>query len=141
MRRVYYTWDQWECYPAGFYEKRPRNEAMTDEECEAACVELLTDRARYAKAVRRVFDEWPHSCEHYLTNERMNRLNWLMSAATCIEVGAPKRFKGGYPALNNSEKTGVEGATLDALNDWLTDYGAAPVDLEGAGLNQKVDLY
>ena len=140
MKRVYYTWDQWECYPAGFYEKRPRDGA-SGADCEAACVALITDPARYAAALSRVFHEWPNSCEHYLTNERMNRLNWLTSAATCIVVGAPRRFKGGYPALSQEQKAIVDEATLEALNDWLTDYGAAPIDYEKAGINQKVDLY
>lgn len=141
MKRVYYTWDQWECYPAGFYEKRPRGGVMTDSECEQACVALLTDREQYDTALRRVFDEWPRSTEHYLTNERLNRITWLASAAACITVGAPKRFKGGYNALTTDERASVNEVTLGALNDWLTDYGAPPVDIEGAGINQKVDLY
>lgn len=141
MKRVYYTWDQWECYPAGFYDKRPRGGDMTDAECEAACRELLTSPAALDSALRRVFDEWPHSTEHYLTNERMNRVNWLQSAAACIVVGAPKRFRAGYHSLTEDQKDEADSVTLEALNDWMTDYGAAPLTLEEAGINQKVDLY
>lgn len=141
MIRVYHTWDEWECYPAGFYEKQPARKGMSDSECADECASLLTDPVRYREALQRVFNEWPNSCEHYLTNERMNRLNWLASAATCIIVGAPKRFKAGYPDLTQAEKDTVNQITLDALNDWMTDFGAAPLDLEGAGISQKVDLY
>jgi hypothetical protein len=71
----------------------------------------------------------------------MNRIAWLGQAAMCIETRVPAGFRGGFNRLSESEQKEANEVALSALNMWLTDRGESPVDMEGAGVSSKVDLY
>lgn len=141
MKRNYKPWWEWECYPAGFYENKPINKTLTEDDCREAYRELLSDIPRFQRALDRVLEEWPNSCEHYLSNERMNRIAWLGQASLCIELGIPSRYRGGYMLLSDDEKLAADTAALGALNSWLQGRGEPEVDLVGAGTKAKVNLY
>lgn len=141
MERIYHTWDKWECYPAGFYETRPPVKGMTDEEARDEFAAFLGDPARFGRGLDRVLAEWPHSCEHYLTNERMNRIAWLGQAAACIEMGLPSRYRAGYFRLTPEQQAAADGQALYYLNVWLVNNGAEPVDMAGAASKTQMDLY
>ena len=141
LQRIYHTWDEWECYPAGFYENRPADKSLTDDECREIYRDLLADEAEFRAALKRVLTEWPNSCEHYLSNERMNRIAWLGQASLCIEKGIPSRYRGGYMLLTDEQKLAADQAALDALNDWLAARGEELATLESAGSKAKVNLY
>lgn len=140
MERIFHTWDEWECYPAGFYDNRPAD-GRSDEEARETYRALLADIPRFRAALRRVIDEWPNSCEHYLTNERMNRIAWLGQASLCIAEGVPARYRGGYMDLTDEQKRDADLAALDALNEWRERYGAEPLELSEAHSKTKADLY
>ena len=141
MKRIYHTWDEWECYPAGFYENRPANKDLTDDDCRETYRALLADIPRFRAALNRVITEWHNSCEHYLTNERMNRIAWLGQASLCIAEGIPSRYRGGYMLLTDEQKLAADLAALDALNTWLKRRGEQPLTLEQAGSKTEVNLY
>lgn len=138
-KRIYYTWDKWECYPAGFYETG--KDGMTDEECKNKYREFLSDLSRFGMAMDRVLNEWKNSCEHYLTNESMNRIAWLGQASACIEMGIPSKYRSGYFLLTDEQQKAADLLALEYLNKWLTARGYDPVDIEGAGVSAKVNLY
>lgn len=133
VKRIYHTWDSWECYPAGFYDARPRLSDATDDQCRETYRSLLADRDDFRAALSRVTTEWPNSCEHYLTNERMNRIAWLGQASLCIAHGIPARYRGGYMLLDSGQRLAADLIALDALNRWLANRGDLPVALAGAG--------
>lgn len=137
--RIYHTWDKWECYPAGFYEGQKTG--MTDDECKEAYRAFLSDLGRFGAAMYRLFDEWPNSCDHYLTNESMNRVAWLGQAAACIEMGIPSKYRSGYFLLTDEQQKAADLLALSHLNRYLTGHGWDTVDLEGAGVKAKVNLY
>lgn len=139
LKRVYHTWDKWECYPAGFYENQKSE--MTDDQCREAYREFLADLPRFGAAMDRVLSEWPNSCEHYLTNDRMNRIAWLGQASACIAMGIPSRFRSGYFLLTPEQQREADLLALKYLNRWLTNFRHDAVDLEGAGVSSKVNLY
>lgn len=141
MKRIYHTWDKWECYPAGFYDTNPRGRTLSEEDAREICAEFLRDRERFEVALERVIAEWPNSCEHYLSNERMNRIAWLGQAALCIAEGIPARFRGGYQRLTQAEQRAADEVALAALNAWLAAHGEEPLDLEQAGSKTEMDLY
>lgn len=141
MKRIYHTWDEWECYPAGFYDNRPADKGLSDDDCREIYRRLLSDIPRFEAALQRVLAEWPTSCEHYLSNERMNRIAWLGQASLCIEEGIPSRFRGGYMLLTDEQKLAADTAALGALNQWLTARGEAALTLEQAGSKTQMDLY
>lgn len=140
MERVYHTWDKWECYPAGFYNPRPPK-GMTIDECKAAYRDFLADTHRFSAACWRVINEWPISSEHYLSNERMNRIAWLGQSSMCIETGISKFFCGGYFLLDEVQRKEADETALIYLNKWLTARGEKALTSEEAASKTQADLY
>jgi hypothetical protein len=141
MKRVYHTWDKWECYPAGFYATRPP-EGMTPRQAETLYRDLLRDIPRFESALAQVLTEWPRSCEHYLSNENMNRIAWLGQAAMCVAHGVSHRFRGGFNLLSADEKQAANEAALRYLNRWLTARGESTLEsVSAAAAKTKQELY
>lgn len=140
MKRIYHTWDKWECYPAGFYEDNAPNGIETDQAVKLY-TEFLRDTPRFAAALVRVLAEWPKSCEHYLSNEKMNRIAWLGQAAMCIETGVPSVFRGGFNKLTEAEQRTANATALVALNRWLEAHGEKALTLEEAASRTEANLY
>ena len=140
MKRVFHTWDKWECYPAGFYEDRPPD-GMTPKEATAEYARFLRDTPRFEAALDRVLAEWTNSCEHYLTNESMNRIAWLGQASMCIETGIPAAFRSGFGLLSLDEQKEANHTALLALNRWLSARGEPPLTIETAASKTEANLY
>lgn len=138
-KRIYHTWDKWECYPAGFYENQ--KEGLTDDECKEMYRAFLSDLEAFEKALKRVTSEWKNSCEHYLTNEAMNRIAWLGQSSACLALGLPSKYRSGYFLLTEEQQQAADNLALRYLNKWLRANDRDPVDLEGAGVKTKVNLY
>jgi hypothetical protein len=137
--RVFHTWDKWECYPSGFYESKA--EGKTEAEAESEYASFLADEKKLKKAIGRVLKEWPNSCEHYLTNERMNRLAWMCKAAVNLSTRLPACY---WPVFFRLPKKAQEAAyelALDAINHWMETRAYDHLTKEEAGINSKVDLY
>ena len=63
MRRIYHTWDEWECFPAGFYEPRPPA-GMTDDEAREAYRAFLADDEAFRHGLDRVRWQRAHYARH-----------------------------------------------------------------------------
>lgn len=137
--RILHTYEKWECYPAGFYENK--KEGMTKEECEETYRSFLSDIPRFELALKRVCREWKNSCEHYLTNEKMNRIAWLGQASLCIETGIPSVYRGGFMLLTESQQNEANEAALRALNNWLLERGRKEVSMVDATGKTDANLY
>ena len=137
--RILHTWDKWECYPAGFYENA--KEGMTKEQCEEEYRKFLSDIPRFEKALERVITEWKNSCEHYLTNENMNRVAWLGQASLCIETGIPSIFRGGFMLLTEEQQQAANNTALMALNRWLIRHDRKEITMEEATGKTEANLY
>lgn len=140
MTRIYHTWEKWECYPAGMYETTAPN-GMTGGEANETYRQLLVDTSLFERTLLKVLRTWPKSCEHYLSNEKMNRIAWLGQAALCVHAKVPRCFRGGFNLLTEREKREANEAALRALNIWLKRRGEQSVTMEQAGVNSEVDLY
>lgn len=140
MDRIYHTWDKWECFPAGFFETKPPK-GMTDFECEQQYRDFLRDDAKFRKAIMRVFAEWPHSCEHNLSNESMNRVAWIGQSAMCIETGIPSRFRAGYHLLTEDERYRADQTALEHMNLWLEARKENQLMLADAQSKTEANLY
>jgi len=138
--RVYHTWDKWECYRAGFYDERPRD-GITVETGEEMYREFLADEGRFRAALEVVTTSWRFSCEHYLTNERMNRIAWLGQASVAQALGLPSCCRGGYHRLTQEQKNAADTLALEYLNRWLVAAGKEPVDFDKAGSKTEAELY
>lgn len=141
MDRIYHTWDKWECYPAGFYEPKPPFKHMTIEQCRQSYADFLKNSDLFAENAQRVITEWKFSCEHYLTNERMNRIAWMGQAAMCIKTRVSKFFCGGYFLLNEQEQKEADEIALCAINNWMALNGYEPITMTDALGKTQADLY
>lgn len=140
MKRIYHTYDKWECYPAGLYETQPPD-GMTPKQAIEEYGKFLRDSPRFEAALERVITEWKNSCEHYLSNESMNRIAWLGQAAMCIDTRVPAGYRGGFNSLTPQEQAAANNLALQYLNKWLERRGEPSTDLEGAGISAKANLY
>lgn len=137
--RVFHTYEKWECYRAGFY--ATTKDGMSKAECEAAYSDFLRDLNRFEAALVGVITEWKHSCEHYLTNNSMNRIAWLGQAAACYALGIPAVFRGGFHLLTADQQKAADEMALKYLNRWLEANGRQPVSLELAYTGRQSDVY
>lgn len=137
--RVYHTWEKWECYRAGFYAERLKD--ITAEEGEEKYRAFLSDLDAFRTALEHVTTEWIYSCEHYLTNDRMNRIAWLGQASVAQALGIPSLCRGGYHRLTDDQRNAADMLALEYLNKWLMAHGRDPVDYDKAGGRTEAELY
>lgn len=138
--RIFHTWEKWECYRAGFYEEQPPN-GMTQEQGEERYRAFLADLPRFEAALKSIITEWPHSCEHYLTNDRMNRIAWLGQAAVAQALRIPSMCRGGYHRLTEEQQHAADALALRYLNLWRAGRGEAPLTYDAALSRTEADLY
>jgi ParB-like chromosome segregation protein Spo0J len=138
--RIFHEWEDWECFPAGFYSDKPPA-GMSIEECEIAYRDFLSDIQRFESALSRLIVEWKNSCEHYLTNSKMNRIAWLGQASMCLESGIPSRFCGGYNLLSKEQQKSADLKALEYLNIWLSKNNRPTLAWEEAQSKTKADIY
>jgi len=140
MKRIYRTWDKWECYPAGFYENHPPKN-MTNEEAEEFYRSFLINIPLFEENLNRVITKWKNSCEHYLTNDRMNRIAWLGQASVCIYKGVPSRFRGGYNLLTDEQKKRADETALKYMNIWFKRNGYPKLFMNEVQSKTEANLY
>ncbi len=140
MKRIYHTFEKWECYPAGFYENQPPA-GITLKDAPERYAAFLRDTPAFEAALARVVSEWKNSCEHYLTNVNMNRIAWLGQASACIALGLPAAFRGGFHRLSEEEQLIANETALEWLNVWLERNGHPALTMEEAAPQTEANLY
>ncbi len=138
-KRVYHTWEKWECYRHGFYDEKPRD--MTQEEGEEKYRAFLADLSQFEAALQVVTETWPNSCEHYLTNDRMNRIAWLGQASVAQALRIPSCCRGGFNRLTVEQQAAADDLALRYLNRWLAARGEPEVGREQALSRTEAELY
>jgi len=141
MKRIFHTWDKWECYRAGFYEKKSKDKNLTEEKCKEIFRDFFLDIPLFESTMEKLLIEWPNSCEHYLSNSNMNRIAWLGQAAVCYEKKLPAAFRGGFNMLSEEEKLKANQAALKFLNKFLQKFGQSELTLEEAQSKTEANLY
>lgn len=138
-KRIFHTWEKWECYKHGFYDEKPQG--MTQEEGEAKYRDFLADLHQFERALQAVTETWPNSCEHYLTNERMNRIAWLGQASVAQALRIPSCCRGGFNMLTEDQQRAADDLALRYLNRWLSARGEPEVSRELALSRTEAELY
>ena len=115
MKRIWHPWTAWECVRAGFYATTCE---LSPDDAKLAYAAFLRDTPRFAAALERVLMEWPTSCEHFLTNESINRIAWLGQASMCIATGVPSVYRGGFKLLSTSEQRTANATAEAYLIKW-----------------------
>lgn len=140
MKRIYHTYEKWECFPAGFYNDLPPD-GMTPQQATRKYAEFLRDIELFEFSLGRVITEWVKSCEHYLSNDKMNRIAWLGQAACCIEHGIPAAFRSGFNLLTERQKQAANESALKYLNIWLERRGEPTLTMDEAQSKTVANLY
>ncbi len=118
LKRFWHHWEKWECYPAGFFNTVPPG-SMSEDDARAAYADFLSDTFAFELAMCRVWIEWPHSCEQFLSNPSMNRIAWLGQSAMCIATHVPSAFKGGFRLLTESQQAEANATANRYLQEWI----------------------
>ena len=137
--RIFHTFDKWECFKAGFY--KTTIEGKTIEEAENEYAFFLSNEKEFRKALEKIITEWKHSCEHYLTNNSMNRIAWLGQSSACYAKGLPAIFRGGFNLLTEKQQKKANNIALEYLNKWLEKHGRKKVNLEEATTDRQSTIY
>jgi hypothetical protein len=120
IERIYHPYDTWECFHAGFFD--PAHCTKIDFEVfQREYATFLKNSAQFTFAIERVFNEWPISCENFLTNNQINRVAWLGQASACIEVGLSSAFKGGFWRLTATEQDIANGIAFENITWWINE--------------------
>lgn len=82
MKRFYAPYTEWEDFKNGMYEVPPK-EGFSDYVQKG--VYLLSDKAKFLEASKRVIMEWPIASRVNLTNPSCNRRAWIGQAACSID--------------------------------------------------------
>ncbi len=83
--------------------------------------EFLSCDESFSRGIERVFDEWPVSCEHFLTKHGMNRIAWLGQASVCVERGIPRSARGGFRMLSGRQQMAANAIADRAIQRWETE--------------------
>lgn len=140
MQRIYHRWEEWEDYPAGFFNEQPPK-GMTIEDCQNKYAEFLKDMKLFKRSALRVIEEWPNATEHNLSNPNMNRIAWIGQASVCIHCGIPSKYRGGYHLLSEREQLLADSIALEVINYWMFLHGDAPFTLKTIKSHTEADLY
>lgn len=119
MKRIYHPWWDWECYKAGFYETVAPYELKPDEARDFYRL-FLSDIDWFNASMLRVVAGWKNSCEHFLTNQSINRIAWLGQSAMCIATGVPSTFRGGFKLLTVDQQRAANAAAQIQLESWTS---------------------
>jgi len=139
-RRIFHTYDKWECHKAGFYQSKKIG--FTKAQCEKEYIRVLTDQELFGSVLEKIIVEWKYSCEQYLTNTAMNRIAWLGQAAVCYEAGVPAKFCSAWSKISDEDQDSANITALNALNKWLINNGRKPVTMdEGLSLGRQIEIY
>lgn len=117
MKRIYHPWNVWECYKAGFYNSKPPKD-MSNEEAEIVFISFFQDLVLFDKIITEVFNKWRNSCEHFLTNQSLNRIAWLGQACVCLYAQIPSKFKGSFYKLSKYHQDAANQLAEKRINEW-----------------------
>jgi len=137
--RIFHKWETWECQKAGFYANT--YPGKTKNECVNEYANFLVDIPRFNIAMENVISQWKYSCEHYLSNQAMNRIAWMGQAAMCYDTGIPSAFCGGFNLLSEQQQKEADEAALEHLNKWLENNDREPVTMEQANPGRQATIY
>lgn len=116
MKRIYHRWEKWECVKSGFFDTEAKG--MNADQARVLYAEFLGSKKRFEKGLKRVLAEWKFTCEHFLSNESLNRIAFLGQAAMNIETGVPSIFRAGFKLLSVMEQEKADRLANRYLKVW-----------------------
>ena len=120
MKQIYHRYEKWEDWQNGMW----RKESSTYEQAEIENVMAFTGcHISYGKAMLRVINEWPLSCQHNLTDPNINQKAWIGHAACCLERGYPEYLvRSAWNKLTKEQRVLANKAAEFAIEQWKSKH-------------------
>lgn len=119
IKRAWHHWTKWECVKAGMYDT---SSTLSHDLSMIEYAKFLRDCNRFESAMLRILDEWPISCEQFLSNMFINRIAWMGQASVCIDCGIPRIHRGGFHLLSTDEKMAANRLADRYVKQWEDIY-------------------
>lgn len=120
MNRIYHPYQNWEDFPAGFYDNvSGKNKTYLFNKV----VELFSDPELTRFYMNKVIELWPNSCEHNLTNMALNRIAYLGQAACCIYAGVPCSITmEAWGSVSEENRNKADSIAEEIIKEWEVAY-------------------
>ena len=116
MTPIYHPWHKWECYKHGFYSSEHVDRGKEK------YAEFFSSDERFQNGIDSVFSLWIFSCEHFLTNESINRIAWIGQASMCISESVPSKYRSGFYLLSQRQQQKANLLAMINLKQWMQRY-------------------
>jgi hypothetical protein len=123
--RRYHPWWKWECYRAGFFRTGLPHRIKSDDAAKRLYSEFLANDELFEIGIDKVFREWPHSCEQFLTNPSINRVAWIGQSSMCSMTGIPACYRGGFRILSAEGQARANDVAERKLRQWVLANGGS----------------
>ena len=139
--RIFHTYDKWECYKKWFY--KTSVDWKTQDECENIFSDFFKKDWLFEEIWNKVIVEWKNSCEHYLTNNCMNRIARLWQACVCYHTGIPNKYSSGWFLLDKQTQQKANEVALKIINKWMATNNREEITMEKAmwWIDRQVNIY
>lgn len=122
MKQIYHAFIDWECYKNGMWGR-----VDPDEELDMLnqAIDFTGNHIEYGKAMRRVIEEWPITCEHHLTDKSINRKAHIGHCAVSLQLGIPEyitRMAWGHLTQEQQDKANKQAET--AIEEYERTYNS-----------------
>lgn len=87
MKRIYVSWDKWECQKNGMWRTVSKDEETV---MLKKSIEFTGNHIIYGNAMLSVILEWTNSMNHFLSNPSVNKRAYLGHCAVCYAIGVPE---------------------------------------------------
>lgn len=118
MKRIFHPWHKWECFHAGLFETTLPS-GIDSESAKLMYRDFLANDARFSNSLEMVISSWPISCDHFLSNESINRIAWLGQASMCMNTGIPMWYRGGFKMLSGAQQKVANAIADSYLKKWV----------------------
>lgn len=116
MRRIFHSYNLWECYKNGMWRKETKD-------YESANLQIAIDFTgnwdKYGSAMIEVINSWVYSCENFLSNPSINRKAYVGHAAVCFKLGIPEYLtRQAWKSLSDNQRLLANKKAETAIKSW-----------------------
>lgn len=116
MKRIFHPWHLWEDYHYNFY---GGSSGLKKEDTITLYRDFLADLDKFEAALKRIIEEWPHSCEHNLTNDSLNKIAYMGQAACALTFKVPSHMSSsGYNLLTQEQQQAADAMAQKYIDIW-----------------------
>jgi hypothetical protein len=130
IKRVFYSYEQWEDFKAGFYKdytSKQLDEFKRDVQYVFSSVDITT------YYMQLVINRWSISSQQNLSNLNMNRVAWLGQAACCIYSGVPSRATMRvWKMLDTQVQLRSDNVAIKIIKQWEQDVRLSDISRNGS---------